>query len=238
MILASTKERLLKYLEHKGISRSEFYVLTQMKRGLLDSDKLSGSVNDAVLNKIVLVFPDLDLYWLVSGRGRMLRGAVAYPSGEKSSGQVSDFRGSYDPGTVGVKKRDVSLYNLEAGGDLNLLFGGNPGIVSVEYIRVPGIEDCDGAALVRGEAMYPLLRSGDIVAFKQVRDMNFGIFWGELYLVAFTVDGQEYLSVHYLHQSPSEGCVRLVNHNPAYPPKDIPLTGILALAAVKASVRY
>ena len=40
MILVTTKERLLQYLDYKGISRTQFYADLDIKRGLLDSDKM------------------------------------------------------------------------------------------------------------------------------------------------------------------------------------------------------
>lgn len=86
--------------------------------------------------------------------------------------------------------------------------------------------------------MYPLLKSGDIVLYKQVRDMQHGIFWGEMYLVSANVDGDEFITIKYVHKSEQENCVKLVSHNQHHEPKDIPISMIRALALVKASVRY
>ncbi len=64
------------------------------------------------------------------------------------------------------------------------------------YISLPDLPACDGAVYVRGDSMYPLLKSGDIVLYKQVHDMQYGIFWGEMYLISANVDGDEFVTIN------------------------------------------
>lgn len=73
MILATTKTRILEFLDKKGISRPEFYSNTKIKRGLLDSDKLSATVPDTAIAKIIAIYPDLNIVWLLTGEGSMLQ---------------------------------------------------------------------------------------------------------------------------------------------------------------------
>lgn len=60
------------------------------------------------------------------------------------------------------------------------------------------IPKCDGGLRIVGDSMYPLLKSGDIVFYKQVHDIMHSIIWGEMYLISFDIDGDEYVSVKYL----------------------------------------
>ena len=46
---------------------------TGIKRGFLDTDKLDSSVSDMFLAKIIAVFPELNIEWLLTGEGEMLR---------------------------------------------------------------------------------------------------------------------------------------------------------------------
>ena len=103
---------------------------------------------------------------------------------------------------------------------------------------MPDLPACVVAVYVRGVARDPLLKSGDIVLYKQVHDMQYGIFWGEMYLISANVDGDEFVTIKYIHKSERENCVKLVSHNQHLEPKDIPISMIRALALVKASVRY
>ena len=71
MNIASSKGRLLQYLDIKGISKVQFYRETQIKRGFLDADKLNASISDKFLAIIVGVYSDLKLSWLITGAGEM-----------------------------------------------------------------------------------------------------------------------------------------------------------------------
>ena len=53
MILATTKQRILYFIEKKNITKSVFYEKTDIKRGLLDKDKLDATVSDVYIAKIL-----------------------------------------------------------------------------------------------------------------------------------------------------------------------------------------
>lgn len=79
MILANTKIRILQYLEYKGISKPQFYTDIDIKRGLLDSDKMNSTVVDTVIAKILVIYKEVDPMWLLTGQGFMLRNGQAQP---------------------------------------------------------------------------------------------------------------------------------------------------------------
>ena len=68
-----TKRRILQFIEYKGIGITNFFKKTGIKRGFLDTDKLDSSVSDMFLAKIIAVFPELNIEWLLTGEGNMLR---------------------------------------------------------------------------------------------------------------------------------------------------------------------
>lgn len=68
-----TKQRILQYIEFKRISKTIFFQSTDIKRGLLDADKMNATVSDVVLAKILAVYPDLNIEWLITGKGEMLK---------------------------------------------------------------------------------------------------------------------------------------------------------------------
>ena len=63
------------------------------------------------------------------------------------------------------------------------------------------------------------------------------VIYGEMYLVSFDIDGDEYLAVKYVNRSEQEGCIKLVSYNPHHEPMDVPFTSIQAMAIVKFSIR-
>lgn len=174
----------------------------------------------------------IDLNWLLTGRGTMRR-LDNHCSDQMADGDVQMI---YDPkATEKMDDRSVTLYDVTAAANLRTLFT-NKNQYALGQIQIPNIPSCDGAVYVSGDSMYPLLKSGDIVGYKELRNLDY-IIYGEMYLVAFDLDGDEYLTVKYVNQSDKEGYVRLVSYNPHHAPQDIPINTINAIAIVKFSIR-
>ena len=135
-----------------------------------------------------------------------------------------------------VPYQSVPIYDMEATAGLVPLFNDNSNFKPVDYIHIPNVPKCDGAIYVAGDSMYPLLKSGDIVLYKQVRDIN-DIFWGDMYLLSIDMDGEEYITVKYIQKSDRAGYVKLVSHNTFHAEKDVQMSKIRAIAFIKASIR-
>ena len=73
MKIATTKERILQFIEYKGISKQKFFQITGLKRGFLDADKLDTSIPDTFIATIIATFPELGIEWLITGEGSMLK---------------------------------------------------------------------------------------------------------------------------------------------------------------------
>lgn len=64
------KERILQFIDYKGFSKRKFYAETGLSNGILD--KTSG-LSVETLEKIYSVFPEINLEWLITGKGSMLK---------------------------------------------------------------------------------------------------------------------------------------------------------------------
>ena len=132
--------------------------------------------------------------------------------------------------------QSVPLYSIEGTAGLVPLFAERRQMKPIDFIHIPNLPKCDGAIYIVGDSMYPLLKSGDIVLYKQLQDVN-NIFWGDMYLLSIDLDGEEYITVKYIQKSEREGYVKLVSQNPHHADKDIEINRIRAIAIVKASIR-
>ncbi|MEY1640561.1 S24 family peptidase [Tenuifilum osseticum] len=106
----------------------------------------------------------------------------------------------------------------------------------IAYLEIPNLPKCDGAIYVVGDSMYPLLKSGDIIIYKVLNNIQ-NILWGEMYLLSIVQDGDAFITVKYVKQSASPGWVTLISYNEHHQPKDFPIESIRFAAHVKASVR-
>ena len=132
--------------------------------------------------------------------------------------------------------QSVPLYSIEGTAGLVPLFADHAQTRPVNFIHIPNLPKCDGAIYIVGDSMYPLLKSGDIVLYKQLKDIG-DIFWGDMYLLSIDIDGEEYITVKYIQKSEREGYVKLVSQNPHHADKEVAVDRIRALALVKASIR-
>lgn len=224
-------ERVGQYIEKKGISYYAFENSLGVSRGSISKAVKEGkSIGSNVLENIMSVYTDINPNWLLTGVGDI------FASDE-------DFMLSRDVASYNLKTdnsieiQQIPLYDIEAVAGLVPLFSGKGNQTPIDYISIPRLPKCDGAVYVTGDSMYPLLKSGDIVLYKEVNDIKNEIFWGEMYLLSIDMSGEEYITVKYIQKSEHNGFVKLVSQNKHHQDKDVEFDKIKALALVKASVR-
>lgn len=161
--------------------------------------------------------------WLETGRGEMFNAEpdlTAYMHRTDNS----------------LPLQSVPLYSVEGTAGLVPLFAEQARTKPLNYIHIPNLPKCDGAIYIVGDSMYPLLKSGDIVLYKQLHDID-NIFWGDMYLLSIDIEGEEYVTVKYIQKSERAGYVKLVSQNPHHADKEVRIERIRAIALVKASIR-
>lgn len=219
---STQKDRILQFIDYKGLSKNKFYKETGISNGTLD--KKSGLSMDSV-EKFYSRYNEVNPEWLLTGEGDMLK--------SEDTTEVYALRTDKP-----LEDQLIPLYNIEAAAGLTELFQNNGKTNVIDTIKIPNLPKCDGAVFVTGDSMYPLLKSGDIVAYKEIQDFENDIFWGEMYLISVEVAGEEWISVKYIQKSEKgEQYVKLVSQNQNHQPKDVKLSKVRALALVKASIR-
>lgn len=68
--IASIKEKILEYLEYKGVSKYRFYLDSGIARGVLD--KPTGLTEDNIA-KFIIYAQDIALEWLFLSKGSMIK---------------------------------------------------------------------------------------------------------------------------------------------------------------------
>lgn len=222
-------ERVGQYIEKKGISYYAFENSLGASRGSISKAVKEGkSIGSNVLENIMGIYTDLNPNWLLTGQGEMFKDE------NSTKREVQTFRLKSDNS---LEQQQIPLYDIEAFAGLVPLFQNAKSKDPIDHISIPRLPKCDGAVYVTGDSMYPLLKSGDIVLYKEVRDIKNEIFWGEMYLLSIETSEEEYITVKYIQKSEREGHVRLVSQNQHHQDKDVELSRIKALALIKASIR-
>lgn len=178
-----------------------------------------------LLNKIVLTFDNINPEWLLTGEGPMLRGI--------KPDEINRFSSKADTYLHTVR---IPLYNVEAIGGVVEVYDSIADTEPIAWLEIPNLPKCDGAIYMVGDSMYPLLKSGDIIIYKVLNDLQ-NILWGEMYLLSIAHNGDTFLTVKYVKQSETPGYVKLISYNEHHQPKDFPFDSIRFAAHIKASVR-
>ena len=141
------KDRLLAYLNYKGIKKAQFEKSAGFSNGFVD--KMGDNTRKANLDKISKMYPDLNIDWLLTGNGTMVIGSdiAEYPAPQKSGIPF------YKNVPVSAGKADLMSIRGEENAD--------------GFINITGVYG-QFAFPVVGCSMEPVIHAGDIVVVDEV----------------------------------------------------------------------
>ena len=216
----TVEDRIRTFCKYKKLSIRQFEIQCNLSNGYVSS--MRKGLGTGKLENVLNAFPELNREWLLYGEGKMLKGEVK-----------SLERKTADKLSV----RQIPLYDIAAtAGFINIYKDERPAVS--EYLTIPNLPHVDGAIYARGDSMSPLIESGDIVIFKNVELNPGNILWGNIYIVSYVIDGDDYTVLKYVRHSEKAGYIRLESFNTRYDPQDIPAACVTALALVKASITF
>lgn len=225
------RERISEYLDYKGVTITKAeHDLGWSKSSLLKSKNVS---SDKV-SEFVLFYDDVSPEWLLTGKGDMLRSAPT----QSECGNIISLSHPKTPDKI-YPISEFNLYDIDVSAGLSRLFSGD-GDRNRAYlgkISIPNMPRCDGAVKVIGDSMYPLLKSGDIIAYREVHNIE-SVQYGEIYILQIENDQDISVVVKYVKKS-SEGSdyLNLVSYNKEHDPKDVRKETITAMARVILCIR-
>lgn len=187
-----------------------------------------------------LIFAKCDLVspeWLLTGKGEMLTNSPKASFTETKTTTPLETKpiGDFKVSEKAVDFQKVPLYELEA--TAGLFAQGDLTPYVIDYISIPNAPKCDGAILARGDSMEPIIKSGDLLLYKE-HDIN-NIMYGHMYIVDFDMDGDSTIVVKYVQRvDGEEGRILLTSENERYQPMYISLEQVRHIALVKVSVSF
>lgn len=192
------------------------------------------------IQAIVENYPLYNAAWLLTGQGNMYNNSysqnesISVISEPEQELTIRKLKTDY----FDVDKQQIPLYDIQAAAGFTFLFSNQNQQIPLDYIRIPNAPKCDGALYIRGDSMYPLLKSGDIACYKSIQTLD-DIRYGEMYLLDIENTSDRYLAVKYIQKSDlGNDYLRLVSENKHHDPRDEFKGNIKALALIKATIRY
>lgn len=204
------KNRLLAFIEsHCKTSIRAFEEYCGLTNGTVSSVKKKGPGAD-IVQKISYAYPELDLNWLFTGIGTMVK----------------------------TKRNDATPENATRLPLIPIEAFAGPGLPTYEderiedFYTVSEFKNSDFLIRVKGDSMVPRYNGGDIVACKRVKDVYF-LQWNRAYVICTESQG---VMIKRVQPSEKEGCIKCVSDNEKYAPFDVPMNDIVQIALVNGAI--
>lgn len=207
----STRERLKSYLRKKQISEAVFEDAAKLSRGFVS--KVGDSIREANLIKISQSYPDLNLAWLKTGEGEMLRNGAE----EKPAATPKD------------NYRLVPIIHIDSVGGMH---SHNSIVQEPQYIEgyapFAGAREGDVCIIQSGDSMIPTCPAGSLLLVRQVLDWREYLGYGNIFVLVLT-DGRRITKEVTKYAPDPQNYVWCVSHNPDVPDEELPKSMIAAV---------
>lgn len=213
------KDRILYYLEKKGISKYECYSKTGITNGVFSQK--NGLSEDNLL-RFLSYYRDINPNWMINGEEPMLKEDMrALPSLHEPG---IAYETSSGRGTPLIPISAFAGYGQESFSDLTV----------ERYYFIPEFENADFIVRVMGNSMLPRYSSGDFVACSVINETLF--FPGNSIYAIYTKS--QGMFIKRVKNSAKPDCILLVSDNPDYDSFDVPKSDIIRVAKVLGGVIF
>lgn len=210
------KQRVMSYIENIGITVREFERVCGMANGYVRG--IDSSIGEKKLKTISLMYPSLNIEWLLTGEGEMLKDSQSNVTvSEKPTASlplipidaVAGFPGDDD---TGVKLVDCEQYHVP------------------EFVA----KGAQFLIRVSGSSMYPKYSNGDILACRKIDSVTF-FQWGKVYVMD-TCQGALVKRI-FEDKDDSENVICHSDNYTNYPDFKLPKSEIRSLSIVLGVIR-
>lgn len=219
----SVKERLKKFIKSENLTVVQFEKSISVSNGYVNG--MVNGIGNSKLNKILELYPNLNIQWLLTGDGSMLKKL-----------KTNESMIVNEPTLTYGKTNEIPLLPLEAfagNGDENTN-GVSHMDLQDKYI-VPLFDGLktDFMISVKGSSMYPKYSSGDVVACRMIEELLF-IQWNKVYVIDTISQG---VIMKRLKKADSEESIICKSDNKEYDEFSLPKKDIRKIALVVGVIR-
>lgn len=104
----------------------------------------------------------------------------------------------------------------------------------IGFLNLPKLRNCNFAAVISGNSMYPIMKSGTIAACRIIENLDY-FDEGEMYLIA-TTNGFETVKYVQTGETPDE--LKLIPHNEKIKPTYIKKSMVIRVCLVEAWINF
>jgi len=184
----AVRDRIKEFIKSENITISDFEKQMNVANGYVNS--ISKGIGTDKIEIILEKYPNLNLEWLITGNGKMLKNT------EKPDVKF------YESGNIPSGRKLIPFYDIETEAGTIQVSNMEDGNEPAEYIDAGDwFLDADSAMRVHGDSMFPEYKSGSIIVMREVFDKRL-IVYGEDYMVQTC----EYRAIKRLYKGNNESC--------------------------------
>ena len=214
-------ERLEEFIKNQCISVRSFEQTISASDGMIRrAINNKTDIQSKWLSKIADNYPQLNLNWLITGKGSMIISTQNKDSNELPIAHHTD------------SKEGIPLIPINA---MAGAFTEDQQIMEYECERfiIPSFKGADFLIGVKGSSMYPRYNSGDIVACKRLNLQDIFFQWNKVYVL----DTDQEPLIKRIKPGTDKGHVTIVSDNKDYEPFELAIDHIYHVALVIGVIR-
>lgn len=214
-------ERLEEFIKNQCISVRSFEQTISASDGMIRrAINNKTDIQSKWLSKIADNYPQLNLNWLITGKGSMIISTQNKDSNELPIAHHTD------------SKEGIPLIPINA---MAGAFTEDQQIMEYECERfiIPSFKGADFLIGVKGSSMYPRYNSGDIVACKRLNLQDIFFQWNKVYVL----DTDQGPLIKKIKPGTDKGHVTIVSDNKEYEPFELAIDHIYHVALVIGVIR-
>lgn len=199
------KERIIEFLAYLKIGQKNFEQKCGLSNGFVD--KIGDTIRKKSRDKIIAVYPELSINWLLTGRGEMLN--------------TKDESLTTEPTTENYKL--VPLYNFDAVGGMRTSNDIVDCKESIEkYIPFIDAQSMDICIPITGNSMIPAYNPGSIVLLREVVRWREYFGYGHVFVLCLK-DGRRIIKEVRKSEENSKDNILCISYNyQSSAPEDLP----------------
>ena len=209
------KDRISKFIQYKNITLAEFERNVSLANGYIK--KFKGSIGSDKLNNITSYYPDINIDWLITGKGSMLKSEISNMLAES-------------PMEYGKKQTRPRIPYTAAAGSLTSAVEGITANQCEQIPRINAFPDYDFTIILKGDSMEPKYEGGDEVACKRIDSTSF-IQWGKVHVL----DTAQGIIIKRIYEDGEK--IRCASYNTEYPDFSILKEEIFSMSLVVGLIR-
>lgn len=216
-------ERLEEFIRNQGISVRSFEQVISASDGMIRrAINNKTDIQSKWLSKIADNYPQLNLNWLITGKGEMIISTL--------NEEVKEEKLPVAHRTESGEGIPLIPINAMAGA-----FTGDQSVMEYECERfiIPSFKGADFLIGVKGSSMYPRYNSGDIVACKRLDIHDIFFQWNKVYVL----DTDQGPLIKRIKPGTDKDHVTIVSDNKDYEPFELALSHIYHVALVVGVIR-